>query len=148
MRLRDNPTRLKPDAYAQVIEIRATYGDVDSFQHLNNVALARFFEEGRSTMNMSVFGEDAVVRPSAGVQLLFASVAIDYVAQGRYPGSVSIGTSVSQIGRSSFTQSAGLFQQDRCVALCEAVTVYAVDGRGEALPAEVRAALERLQGRF
>jgi len=143
-RLRDDPMRLSPGAYPQRLDMRCSYADVDSFQHLNNVALARFFEEGRATMNMSVFGVDAVVRPSPGVQLLFASIAIDYVSQGQYPGTVEVGTAVSTIGRSSFTQAAGVFQDGRCVALCDAVTVYAVDGRSAELPATVRDALGAL----
>ena len=143
-RLRDDPGRLRPDAYAQLLEMRASYADVDSFQHLNNVALARFFEEGRAAMNMSVFGVDAVVRPSDGVQLLFASIAIDYVSLGEYPGMVQVGTAVGRIGRSSFSQSAGIFQNGRCVALCNAVTVFAIDSKAAELPPEIRAALERV----
>jgi acyl-CoA thioester hydrolase len=143
-RLRDDPASLRLETYPQVIELRASYADVDSFQHLNNVAMARFFEEGRATMNMSAFGEDAVVRPSSGLQLLLASVSIDYVSQGQYPGTVQVGTGVSRLGRSSFRQTAGLFQDRRCIALCEAVTVCAFGGKGADLPAHARAALERL----
>src|ERR1051326_7986977 len=93
-RLRDEVARLRLSAYPRIVEIRATYADVDSFQHLNNVALARFFEEGRAAMNMELFGVDAVVRPSAGVQLLFASIAMEFLAQGTYPGSVTVATGV------------------------------------------------------
>jgi len=148
IRLRDDLLRLKLQTYPRVVEMRATYADVDSFQHLNNVALARYFEEGRATLNMEVFGVDAVVRPSEGVQLLFASIVIDYVSQGQYPGKVEVGTGVSKVGRSSFTQSAGLFQQGRCVALCDAVTVFASGGKGAELPPDVRAALQQRVVRF
>lgn len=143
-RLRDEDARLQLASYPRTVEIRATYADVDSFQHLNNVALARFFEEGRAAMNMELFGVDAVVRPSAGVQLLFASIAIEYVAQGSYPGSVTVATGVSAIGRSSFSQSAAIFQGETCLAVCEAVTVYAVDGKGQPLPESVREALSKI----
>jgi acyl-CoA thioester hydrolase len=143
-RLRDDATRLRPQAYPQQLDMRASYADVDSFQHLNNVALARYFEEGRATLNMGVFGVDTVVRPSAGVQLLFASIAIDYLSQGEYPGAVTVCTAVSKIGRSSFTQAAALFQGERCLALCDAVTVFAIDGKGADLPADVRGELEQL----
>jgi acyl-CoA thioester hydrolase len=119
MRLRDIPMRLRPETYPQLLDIRAAYADVDSFQHLNNVALARYFEEGRASLNMEVFGVDAVVRPSGGMQLLFASVTIDYVAQGAYPGMITVATGISAIGRSSFTHCGGLFQTGRCIALCE-----------------------------
>lgn len=143
IRLRDDPARLRPDHYPQVLRMRTTFADVDSFRHLNNVALARYFEEARVTLNMQVFGVDAIVRPSADLPLLLAGVVIDYVSQGQYPGDVEVATGVSKIGRSSFTQVAGLFQDGRCVALCDAVAVYAKGGRGVELPPDARAGLER-----
>jgi acyl-CoA thioester hydrolase len=144
-RLRDDLMRMKPEIYAQSVEIRTTYADIDSFQHLNNVAIARFFEEGRAHMNMALFGVDAVVRPTSSLQLMFASVTIDYVSQGEYPGAITVGTSVSHIGRTSYVQSGGLFQRGRCVALCDAVTVYAVDGKPVPIPDDVTSTLKRLK---
>jgi acyl-CoA thioester hydrolase len=143
-RLRDDANRLSRQAYPRLFEMRASYGDVDSFQHLNNVALARYLEEGRASLNMEVFGIDAVVRPSLGVQLLFASIEIDYVSQGLYPGVITVATAISRIGRSSFVHASALFQNDNCVALCDAVTVHAVNGKGLDLPPEIRAGLEGL----
>ncbi|MET0182800.1 MAG: acyl-CoA thioesterase [Caulobacterales bacterium] len=143
-RLRDEKARLNLASYPQIFDVRAAYADVDSFQHLNNVAMARYFEEGRAAMNMHLFGVDTVVRPSGGVQLLFATITIDYVAQGAYPGVVTVATGISKVGRSSFNQAGGLFQDERCIALCEAVTVYAVDGAGKPLPDDTITAMREL----
>ena len=143
-RLKDEEARLRRESYPRTVEIRATHADVDSFQDLNNVALARFFEEGRAAMNMELFGVDTVVRPSAGVQLPFASIAIEYVAQGQYPGSVTVATGIASVGRSSFTQSAATFQDEICLAVCDAVTVYTVGGKGQPLPEHVRSPLSTM----
>lgn len=145
MRLRDNPARLAIETYPQRIQIRASFGDIDSFQHVNNVAIAGFFEEGRATMNIGLFGADAIVHPSDGVQLLFVSVSIEYLAQTEYPGEVTVATGLSNVGRSSFVQSGALFQNGRCVALCDAVSVYAEDGKANPLPESVRARMEPLR---
>ena len=107
------------------------------------MALARFFEEGRVTLNAQVFGVETVVRPPADLPLLLAGVVIDYVSQGEYPGDVQVATGLSKIGRSSFTQAAGVFQEGRCVALCDAVAVYAKGGRGVEIPPDARRSLER-----
>ncbi|MDB5446674.1 MAG: hypothetical protein JWQ97_1991, partial [Phenylobacterium sp.] len=48
-RLADEAWRLTLEAYPRAVDLRCAYADVDSFQHLNNVALARFFEEGRAS---------------------------------------------------------------------------------------------------
>lgn len=143
-RLRDDPARLQPGTYPEQFDIRACYGDVDSFQHLNNVALARYFEEGRASLNMGVFGVDAVVRPRDGAQLLFASLEIDDVSQGEYPGVITVATGIFTIGRSSFVHAAALFQESRCIALCDAVTVHALHGKGTPIPDDFRVRLEAL----
>jgi len=96
-------------------------------------------------MNMSLFGVDAVVRPTSSLQLVLANVTIDYVSSGEYPGMVSVGTAVSQIGSTSYVQSAALFQRGRCLAVCDAVTVYAIDGKPTALPADTVSTLKRLK---
>src|SRR5215475_13182130 len=102
-RLRDQDFRLRRDSYPRRFPVRVTYGDVDSFHIVNNVAIARFLEEGRASLNMEAFGIDAVVRPEAGRQLLFASITIDYLSQGEYPGDVEVASGVTRIGGSSFT---------------------------------------------
>jgi len=144
-KLSDAAWRLDLAAYPHVIEMRGAYTDVDSNQHLNNVAFARFFDEGRAAMNMTVFGEDAIVRPSPAQQLLYVTVAIEYLAEGRYPGLLTVGTAISRIGGSSFGEAGGLFQDGRCIALCEAVNVFARNGRPEKLPADIAGALKALQ---
>src|SRR5262245_25348164 len=127
-RLRDEPQRLDVRSYPAQIRMRASFSDVDSFRHLNNVAIARFFEEGRAALNMALFGVDTMVRPDSRAQMLIAAVSIEYLSEGNYPGEVNVGTAVSRVGRSSYTLAQGLFQAGHCIALCEAVMVFAADG--------------------
>ncbi len=141
-RLSAEPRRLRIESYPLVLDIRALYSDVDSQQHINGGAISRYFEEGRAAMNTRVFGRDILLKPDGAHQLLFASVFIEYLAQGVYPGSFRVGTAVSRVGRTSFVQSAGLFQEDRCVALCDTVTVFAKHGQAVALSDAHRNQLE------
>jgi acyl-CoA thioester hydrolase len=138
MSIREQATRLELSSYPFAFDLRLTYADVDTFQHLNNVAISRFFEEGRATMNMDLFGEGAVLRPSGGEQLLFAAVSIEYLRQGVYPGVVQVGSGIGEIRRSSYLQAGGLFQDGACLAVCDAVTVNAVDGKPTPLQAAFR----------
>ena len=132
-RLRDEAWRLDPASYPFAFQMRTAFGDMDSFRHLNNVALVRYLEEARASLNMHLFGEDALVRPSGERQLLMASTRIEYVNQGRYPGQIEVATGILRAGRSSFTHAAALFQDGLCIALGDSVMVHAVDG----LPAPV-----------
>ncbi|MFC0284306.1 acyl-CoA thioesterase [Camelimonas abortus] len=142
MRVSSIPGRRSLATYPFRIRIRAAYGDLDANHHINNVALSRFVEEACASLNMQVFGEDVVVRPSGGVQLLTASVSIDFVAQGHYPGEVVAAAGVAAIGRSSFIYATALFQPERCIAVAQTTLVYARDGAGVPVPQTVRAAME------
>lgn len=141
-RIRDIPGRLIPDAYPFSFVIRATYGDLDANHHINNVALLRFVEETTVSLNMRVFGEDAIVRPSGGVQLLTAAVSIDFVAQGFYPGDITAAAGIAHLGRTSFVYASALFQPGRCIAVANTTLVYARDGRGVSVADDARAVMQ------
>jgi acyl-CoA thioester hydrolase len=142
-RLRDDGWRLDASGYPLVFEMRAAFGDMDSFRHLNNVALARMLEEGRVSLTIELVGAHHLVQPGEGLQLLMANMVIDYVSQGSYPGDVTVSSGVTHVGRSSFRQAGGLFQNQRCIALGEAVLVHMVNGKPEAFPDALRSRLER-----
>lgn len=142
MRISDIPGRQTLATYPFQFQIRATYSDLDANQHINNVALSRFIEEGCASLNMQLFGEDAIVRPSGGVQLLTAAISIDFVAQGFYPGEVTTAIGVGHIGRSSCIYASALFQPGRCIAVAQATLVHARDGAGIPIPEEVRAIMQ------
>lgn len=141
MRMSTIPGRQDRATYPLQIVIRASYSDLDANHHINNVALSRFIEEACASLNMKLFGEDAVVRPSGGVQLLTAAVSIDFVAQGLYPGDVCAAIGVSHLGRSSCIYAAALFQPGRCIAVAQTTLVYAQSGAGVLIPDQVRAAM-------
>jgi acyl-CoA thioester hydrolase len=142
-RLREESWRLHVSRYPLVFDMRAAFSDMDSFGHLNNVALARMLEEGRANLQIELIGAHHLVHPGAGLQLLMANIEIDYVSQGEYPGDVTVATAITQIGRSSIREAGGLFQGERCIALGDAVMVHTVGGRPAALADALRARLDR-----
>jgi acyl-CoA thioester hydrolase len=71
---------------------------------------------------------------------LLAAIAIEYVAQGYYPGEVEIGSGVARIGRTSFAVAHAAFQNGRCIALAESRMVKALGGRPEPLNEAERSA--------
>lgn len=95
------------------------YGDVDTNGHVNNVAIAQFCEGGR------VAFEDAgrLRDEDPGFGLSLAKVTITFRAEAHFPGSIRVGTRILGFGRSSCRLLQGLFQDGRCVAVSEAVSV-------------------------
>jgi acyl-CoA thioester hydrolase len=140
----DDKRRRRPENYPLRYETRALYSDVDANRHVNNVAYARWFEEGRAQLNEQVAGPGALLNPPPGVQFLLVSLRLDYLAQVPYPSTVTVASAVGRISGASYVIVHGLFHQDRCAALGESVVVRAQDGRPVRLTEAERAALAPL----
>ncbi len=120
------------------------YGDTDRQGHVNNAAFATFCETGR--VNFLFLAAHPLAPP--GTSFVIARVAIDFRAELTWPGTVDIGTRVTQFKRSSITLVQGLFQHGRCAATAESVVVLVDDAtrKSTPLPREIIEALEARGG--
>ena len=138
---RTAPNRIKLATYPSVVPVSARYGDVDPLWHINNVAIAQYFEEGRVSGLRRMLGGERM--PATIERLLIAHQTIDYLHEASYPGKLEVGVGMLRIGRSSFTIGLGLFQGATCVSVSDAVMVSA-DASGPArLAEEARDRLEK-----
>ena len=144
MAIRDDQARLRPETYPHHFEQRALFADMDAFRHLNNGAATRYFEEGRASLNAGVFGVAALVDPPNGLQLLFATVVTDYLAQAHYPGTVTVCSGIAKVGRTSWTFAHAAFQDGVCFALSESVVVKSHHGKPEPLSDGERAEMAKV----
>lgn len=93
--------------------------DTDQFGHVNNAAIASFFEAGRMEM---VSGPDAA--PLAdGASLAVVRLLIEFSRELFYPGGVRVGSSVVDVGNTSFSVRQALFDGAGCVATAQATCV-------------------------
>ena len=137
--MRQDPRRLDAGAYPWSIELQTRFADMDVNRHLNNVAISRFFEEARIRFNWSLIARgEAATRP----RYLVAHVAIDYLGEGSYPAPLNLTYAIGHIGSSSFRCQKGMFQNGRCIALCDTVLVHRGEAGPAPLPVELRARLE------
>jgi acyl-CoA thioester hydrolase len=138
-----DPQRLSLASYPVSHSIAARFSDMDVNRHLNNVALASYYEDARVSVHLRMFAED----PPTGVHrfsLVVAQVSIHYLAEAPFPGVYVIGGGIGRIGRSSFTHYAGLFLDGVCLGVSDTVVVHMVDGVPTAIPPYRRAQLEAL----
>ena len=106
------PFRLDPERYPLKVRILARYADVDPLLHINNVAVAQYYEEARVSATMMVMGGKSI--PAAGHErILIAHQSIDYLREGTYPGSLDVGVGVMRIGRTSYRYGMAMFQDGR-----------------------------------
>jgi acyl-CoA thioester hydrolase len=120
------------------------YNDTDRQGHVNNAVFATFCETGR----VAFLYDKSLALAAPGCNFVVARLAIDFLAELYFPGSVDIGTRVIKIGRSSFVVGQGVFKGELCVATAESVGVQMNDEtrRSQPLTAEMIAWLEERMG--
>lgn len=141
MGLRDQGWRRELALYPFRAALQTRYGDMDPNAHLNNVAIARLFEEARLRFHMAARAAADAIDPSG---VMIAHVAIDYLAEGSYPGDVMAGVGVEAIGTRSYRLAIALFQDGGAMALASCVMVHRA-GMGAAIRAALSARM--IEGR-
>ena len=86
----------------QTLTLRIDWSDLDLLGHVNNVAIIRYFQSARV-----VFSEAAGLKVFPGMETgpIEAATEVRFLKQLRYPGTVTIRTSVAEIGTTSFVLS-------------------------------------------
>ena len=137
---RPDPERLLASTYPWSFDMPPRFGDMDPLRHLNNVALARFYEDGRIRFVNAIGGREAL---APGHGFVVAEIAIQYLAEGRYPDVVTVSSGLLRLGRSAFTMGHALFQRGGCIGTAETtlVHVHRKEGGARPLPEGLRMAL-------
>lgn len=128
-------------AYPYQCPVQTRFQDLDPLGHINNVAMAALFETGRVGFNHTMESRHSRAK---GERWLIVRADISYLAEGHYPGDVSIATGVGTIGRSSWTLVSGCFQDGQCIATCDCTIVWTDTNGPREIPEDFRAELEAL----
>lgn len=115
--------------YAHQVDRDIRFFDLDGVGHVNHAAVARYLEEGRLTYL------DGINDPiKADPVFMLAHIAIDYLAQLHWPGTVTVGTRIARFGRSSVHWDQAVFHDGACAARARAVMVLADRTREASVP--------------
>ena len=130
------------DSYTHWTPVHIRFADMDILRHVNNVALAEYFEASRTAFVYDVIKLAGVDQSN---EFVLARVVIDFLKELHYPGSVDVGARLTRLGNKSMTSGYGIFQGETCFATSEAVNVfYDLKTRTTMPPAPgVRALLEK-----
>ena len=135
--------RLDRSSYVLGVDLPIFYGDLDPNNHVNNVAVGRFFEQGRIEAHRRL--EIGRKIRQAGLNAYVVNVNTSYLAQIWWGQPLHVSTRIGRVGNSSFTEEQAAWQGDVCVALCETTAAVVKDGVPAPLPDSVRDALLALR---
>jgi len=127
--------------YPHVFQIQTRYRDEDMLNHVNNIAVAEYYDECRARFMRRIFeGAGEIDR----VRIVTADSRVTYLAEVFHPDMVDIGSGILRIGGSSFEIGQAMFQVGRCVGLCTTTFVQATAEGARPLDPAFRQALESL----
>jgi len=93
--------------YPVKIEIPIAWGDMDAFQHVNNIMYFKYFESARiSYFEKIKFLE---VMENTGVGPILASTQCRYKLPLTYPDRVAVGAKVDSLEKDRFTMKYAVF---------------------------------------
>ncbi len=118
------------------------FADTDRNGHITNTVFAVCCQNAR----MELLCDPKRVPIPRNTQFVIARLVLEFRAEMHWPGSVTVGTRVERVGRSSVTLAQGLFMEERCVAIAEFVVALmdATTRRSMRLPCETAEALRCL----
>lgn len=133
----------KPDSNRLVLEnypyqwvIDTTFGDMDIAGHINNVALARYYETCRSRWLITLTGNNDFFK--SDITTVIAEYTIRFLGEVNFPDQVTVGIGIGRIGNSSFSSQQALFVNGQCVGLSDAAMVLTSGGNAHRIDDEMR----------
>ncbi len=136
------------DGFPVVIEVPVAWGEMDAYAHVNNTVYFRWFESARiAYFDRVAFrgGGDGGVGP------ILHSTHCRFRRPLDYPDRVRVGARVTEMGLDRFTMEyRAVSATHELIAADGSGIVVAFDygaGQKATLPADVRAAIETLEGR-
>jgi acyl-CoA thioester hydrolase len=128
---RFEPDRLDPDAYVSPgLELPVMYGDLDTQEHVNNVALQRYFEQSRYVTHVE--GGVADLLYGIGHRLVVAHIGVDFLGETFFGTPLMVRCRLGRIGTTSIVEEQAAWQGGRCVAVAEVVSAIRGEDGGPA----------------
>lgn len=129
--------RLALDCYPFNERTETRFQDLDPLGHINNVAMAALFENGRVRFNRTL-----IHHKRDDQRWLIAALTINYLDEAHFPADIVIASGVGTVGRRSWTILSAAFQHGVCVATCDTTLAISAPERVREISDDFRSALE------
>jgi len=136
-------------SFPVVVEIPVIWGDMDSFQHLNNVIYFRYFESARIQYFEAVGLMDIVKQ--LGVGPILGSTSCRYRTPLTYPDTVYVGAKITEMHEKRFTMEYLIVSEQHPETVAEGSGVVICynyqKNQSTQIPEVLHHAIEKLEGR-
>lgn len=126
------------------IDVYVRFSETDAAGHVNNTSYFLYLEEARTKLfeKIEIEQEDE----QSYLDLILASTTCDYLSQAYAGQTLNISTSISKIGKKSFSVSHEITEVDKGIAVARAFATMVcfnyTDQKTELIPAGLRKNLE------
>jgi acyl-CoA thioester hydrolase len=126
--------------YPIVIEIPVAWGEMDAFQHVNNVAFFRYFESARIMYSEKLGLHN--LKEQTGIGPILGSTSCKYKLPLTYPDTVSVGAKVTDMAEDRFSMAYVVVSHKHQKIAAEGDGVIVMynykEGKKTAIPDELR----------
>lgn len=134
---------IKKDNFKVFTTQKVVWGDMDAFQHVNNVRYIRFFETGRLELMVQSGLIDVMEHHKS--YFVLAKIECSFLKQVTFPDTMEIATRIKSIGNTSYVVEHAIFTEKHGLAAFGdgvVVLVDALSGKKTPIPQELRTILE------
>ena len=123
--MNDQPAQRPPkvvpklDDYPFRVREIVRFGDIDAQGHVNQAVYLTYFESGRVAM----FRNPDLGIGVPGATFVMVRMEVDYRRELRWPGTLEVGSAITEFGRSSFKVMQAVFCDGACAATGRATLV-------------------------
>jgi acyl-CoA thioester hydrolase len=114
--------RLDRAAYPHSFHIQTRYRDEDGLHHVNNIAVAAYYDEARARFSRQVFSDAGGLN---GLRIVTADSRVTYLGEVFHPDEIEIMSGILRLGTASYEIAQAMFQRGRCVGVCTTTFVQA-----------------------
>ena len=133
--------------YPVVVEIPVAWGEMDSFQHVNNVVYFRYFESARIAYSEKIGLQE--YKEKTGIGPILGSTSCKYKLPLTYPDTVYVGAKVTEMEEDRFAMNYVVVSHRHQKIAAEGDGVIVMydyrEGKKTAMPAEIRSRILALE---
>jgi len=133
--------------YPVVVEVQVAWGEMDSFQHVNNVVYFRYFESARIAYSEKIGLQE--YKKKTGIGPILGSTSCRYRFPLTYPDTVSVGAKVTEMEDDRFAMNYVVVSHRHQKIAAEGDGVIVMydyrEGKKTAMPDEIRASILALE---